>query len=167
MNRCNRCRKEKNDSEFITSRGKPSTRCIGCRKDRTIQARAYYKRWHEVIRRGVNIQYHKNHERFIARNKNARLKRKYGINLDEYEAMMKRQGGMCGICGLTLIEDHEKGFKKMRPCVDHNHKTGKVRGILCRGCNLSLSMVENENFLSKANQYLKQVGEVLDKELTR
>lgn len=56
------------------------------------------------------------------------LKRSYGITHDDYVRMLKAQGGGCDICGL-------KPKKGKHLDVDHNHKTGKVRGILCRYCN--------------------------------
>ena len=53
------------------------------------------------------------------------LKARYGITLEDYEAMFARQGGCCVICG-------ESGHKLV---VDHNHETGKVRALLCHHCN--------------------------------
>lgn len=57
--------------------------------------------------------------------KNADLKAAYGITLKEFEAMLEVQSGKCKICE-----------KPMAPaCVDHCHDTGKIRGLLCSGCN--------------------------------
>lgn len=61
------------------------------------------------------------------------LKRTYGITLADYQAMLERQGGGCGICGGQ--PDKGKGAVKGRFDVDHCHGTGKVRGLLCSGCN--------------------------------
>jgi len=59
------------------------------------------------------------------------LKNQYGMeSIDTYHQMLKQQGEKCAICKKTMD----------RPCVDHNHTTGKVRGILCMQCN---SMVGN------------------------
>ena len=55
----------------------------------------------------------------------ARLRRQYGISAADFAAMWKQQGGTCPICGKKLVRG------KGKACVDHNHKTGEVRGILC------------------------------------
>ena len=141
MDKCNRCNKPKAKDGF--------TRCINCRKDKNKQAKRYYKKWNTLTdeRRAF----------FKRRNRNAALKRKYGISLEVYEEIFASQKGFCGICGQELINNKQKGWGgKREPCVDHDHKTGKVRGILCRGCNLALSMIEDQDFQQKSNQYLSK-----------
>ncbi len=59
--------------------------------------------------------------------------RKYGILLDDYEKMLATQKGHCAICP-------RKPLKK-RLNIDHNHKTGKVRGLLCFPCNYAVGML--------------------------
>ena len=61
----------------------------------------------------------------------AALRNNYGIGLDEWDEMNRCQGGCCAICGLA---------KKLE--VDHNHATGKVRGLLCRPCNHLVGYVD-------------------------
>jgi hypothetical protein len=63
--------------------------------------------------------------------KSSYLKRRFGITLEEYLAMESAQEGLCAICGRP-----EPSGKNM--AVDHCHKTGKVRGLLCHLCNRSL-----------------------------
>jgi hypothetical protein len=55
------------------------------------------------------------------------LRRRYGITPDDYDAMADAQGGVCAICGLPP--------RKGTLDVDHDHATGRVRGLLCRRCN--------------------------------
>ena len=69
------------------------------------------------------------------RTKNNDLKRIYGISLEEHTKMFDEQNGVCYLC-------HKPGdgrWKKL--CVDHDHKTGKVRKLLCRSCNTALGQV--------------------------
>ncbi len=59
----------------------------------------------------------------------SQLKVKYGINLADYERMLNSQNGVCAICGKA---------PESRLVVDHNHETGKIRGLLCSHCNRGL-----------------------------
>ncbi len=59
--------------------------------------------------------------------------KRYGITAEYFNEMYDLQEGRCGIC--------DKPFQK-RPDVDHDHKTGEVRGLLCRGCNVGLGWAE-------------------------
>lgn len=72
--------------------------------------------------------------------------RRYGLTLEQYESMLESQGGVCKICGRPEL------FRMLS--VDHNHNTGKVRGLLCTNCNFKLSVVEDSDFLQKAQRYL-------------
>lgn len=60
------------------------------------------------------------------RSKDARLRARYGITLEMFEAILAAQGNVCAVC-----KEPDKVF-----CVDHNHKTLKIRGIICLNCNL-------------------------------
>lgn len=78
--------------------------------------------------------------------KNNFLKRKYGITLEQYEKMVSDQEGKCAIC---------KEIKKL--VVDHSHKTGTVRDLLCNGCNSVLGHFhENQEVLRNASEYISK-----------
>lgn len=74
------------------------------------------------------------------------LATRYRLTPDQVEEMSKAQGHRCAICS--------KPFKKR--VVDHCHKTKKVRGLLCHGCNIKLPAVENGWFLNAARKYLEK-----------
>jgi hypothetical protein len=83
----------------------------------------------------------------IRHDRRLKLKRKYGMSLEEFDRILAEQGGACAICGQTSNETL---------CVDHCHQTGKVRGLLCRRCNGGLGCYgDNPLFMSKAVAYLK------------
>lgn len=73
---------------------------------------------------------------------------KFGLTLEQYEDMLTAQGGVCKIC-------RQPERTKRRLAVDHNHTTGKVRGLLCAQCNTRLGHLESE-FYVKALAYLKE-----------
>lgn len=74
--------------------------------------------------------------------------KKYGLNKKLYETIFSSQNNCCAICRIS-------GSRPFMG-VDHDHKTGKVRGILCRHCNLGISQLkENIFILKKAIDYLK------------
>ena len=65
--------------------------------------------------------------------KHSEIKYKYGITIDQYNKKLFEQGNCCAICGTDKPGGgHENLY------VDHDHNTGKVRGLLCRNCNLML-----------------------------
>ena len=78
------------------------------------------------------------------------LRRKYDISLVEYDEMLNAQGENCAICGKTPEEEGR------RLAVDHNHKTAKVRGLLCLMCNRYVGHIEGDPALHElAVQYLR------------
>jgi hypothetical protein len=82
--------------------------------------------------------------------RNARLMAKFGIGIEEYDAMLAAQGGHCAICAAVPI-----GRSRRFP-VDHDHATGKIRGILCPAHNRSIGALgDNEAGLQIAMDYVK------------
>jgi len=80
-----------------------------------------------------------------------RLLHNFNISLKEYYRLHIIQKGNCAICGVN-----EKILKKHLG-VDHNHKTGKVRGLLCNRCNVLLGFAtDSKNIFKKAIKYLKR-----------
>jgi Recombination endonuclease VII len=80
---------------------------------------------------------------------NRRLESKYGVTLDQYNQMFIDQKGHCAGCGR-----HQKDLTK-KLCVDHNHASGQVRGLLCGTCNVALGMLrESKQTLSNLIDYL-------------
>lgn len=81
--------------------------------------------------------------------------KKYGMTLDEKQSLLEAQNGVCAICGCA----GESGrWKKLY--IDHDHKTGKVRGMLCERCNFALGHFDDDiSRLERAINYLKKANE--------
>ena len=72
--------------------------------------------------------------------------RKYGITQAVFDEKWTAQNGCCAIC--------EKPFaEQSKACVDHDHKTGQVRDLLCRPCNVALGVADDDPFLAKLVEY--------------
>ena len=81
---------------------------------------------------------------------NFHLKRKYGINKEEYDNLLLLQFNCCAICGKS------SSSYKRKFAVDHDHLTGKVRGLLCVKCNRGLGCFDETPLLfDKAKEYLQ------------
>lgn len=118
------------------------------------KARKYYHS-HAEERRAYARKYRADHphmkrirKQWVSDNsRRSHLKRQYGMIQKEYEEMLEKQNHKCSICA-THIDN---------PCVDHDHKTGKVRGLLCRTCNSGLGhFKDNERILVSAAEYLRR-----------
>lgn len=82
------------------------------------------------------------------------LKNKYGIAIETYNQLLIKQQNSCALCGTTVVGRNQKNF-----CVDHNHETGEIRGLLCFNCNIGLGMFKDSpKLLQRAIQYLEENG---------
>lgn len=80
------------------------------------------------------------------------LKVRYSITIDDYDRMFEEQSGNCAICGLPEVNQ--------RLSVDHDHKTNKVRKLLCGRCNRCLGLVEeSETTLQNMIKYIQECKE--------
>ena len=91
------------------------------------------------------------------RDKNLRYN--YGITLDEYNNILNNQNGKCATCGTTKPGGRKsgRGGKIEVFFVDHNHKTGEVRGLLCNICNRTIGYVnEDVELIQNMIKYVKK-----------
>lgn len=97
-------------------------------------------------RKNIDNKYRKNNPDKI---KDYKLRKKYGITLEEYNKILNQQNSKCSICG-THQDDLTKNL-----VVDHDHCTGKIRGLLCDKCNRGLGHFNDDiKLLRKAVNYL-------------
>ena len=119
------------------------------RNKKTIQAKMAANRKGKEIQAAANTRawYAANTEKAKSTAMRVRFRNAYGIDLSAYESMCGVQKGRCAVCGIR---------PKKRLCVDHCHRTKKVRGLLCRQCNAGIGLLKDDpKILSKAVKYLK------------
>lgn len=162
LKRCARCRQRKP----VTSFGISATRkaglhpyCKDCScayakewrkrnpEKRKAQAARHYQR-HRTRLREERHKWYREHSAEHNRTVNAsRLLRRYGITTDHYAALVAIQDGKCAIC---------QTIPNGRPLeIDHDHGTGRIRGLLCFRCNLALGFLgDNPHLLPNVAAYL-------------
>ena len=103
----------------------------------------------------ANAYARENRKQFPDKWKSADLKKKFGIDINCYNKLLKDQNEVCAICGNpeTIVDNRTKKTRSL--AVDHCHTTKKVRGLLCMGCNQGLgNFRENPEFLAAAITYV-------------
>jgi hypothetical protein len=92
-----------------------------------------------------------------------RTARKYGLSYDDYIEMIKLSNDKCAICNQEEKRRLGKQEKLTQLSIDHNHKNGKVRGLICYGCNLIIGYAEdNIQLLKNAISYLEKHKHFMD-----
>lgn len=87
--------------------------------------------------------YRLNKERLKDRMRESYFKRRYGITVQDYEELLQAQDGKCALCG-GITEANGLLY------VDHSHRTGKVRALLCNSCNVALGLFKDDPALMRA-----------------
>jgi hypothetical protein len=111
------------------------------------RARRYQKKNREALNAAERMRAKRIDVR--ARRRDQHLQRRYGISLAQYNALFAAQNGSCAICGISALETQRVLD------VDHEHKTGTVRGLLCNACNTGLGKFRDApEYLAAALRYL-------------
>ena len=149
---CSTCNVEKGLEGFYKQVGGKYGVGKTCRPCRNIHRR----KWSALNRDRENDTARKWREKNPRRNLNNILVRNFGLKVEQYEKMFKDQNGACAIC-----EKQDTNGKRL--AVDHDHKTGKIRGLLCDRCNRGIGLMqESISSLHNAVRYLEgPTGQVL------
>ena len=105
--------------------------------------KAYDREYHRKRKEQRKAERAANPDKF----KSTEILSKYGISMDDYYLLLGLQGGGCAICGSVDPKFGRKYF-----CVDHDHATQQVRGLLCHSCNLGLGHFQDSSVLLKSAQ---------------
>ncbi len=93
------------------------------------------------------------------RHRDRAIQRRYGISGDEYRKMQAKQNNLCAVCNNPETTKKPSSDLVRDLAIDHCHKTGKVRELLCSGCNTILGRVKEDiHVLYAAIDYLKKHG---------
>lgn len=139
---CPTCKQVKNLSEFSTMKTRSGV-ASHCKKCTSEWGKKYGKTNEGRQKRKALYQKHKEKQL------DQKMRKKFGISLQEYEVMLDKQGRKCMICGRTP-EENGKAL-----AIDHDHKTGKNRALLCSSCNICIGFIEkNALNISKIATYL-------------
>jgi len=160
---CTKCKKEKPLDKFNKNKRGLRAQCAQCDIDYAIQYRAKHRekmnaatrKWYKSNPEKVKAYSQRYREKHLERiqrkqrenNKKYYDKYTYGLEENARLKMYNTQRGQCAICNQPFALD--------KTCVDHDHKTGKIRGLLCYRCNILLAGLDDEEFNRKARAYLK------------
>ncbi len=76
--------------------------------------------------------------------------KKYGITEDDFNSFLRKQGNVCAIC------KQPENVKDRALAIDHDHKTGIIRGLLCGDCNRALGLMQDSpKILRSAAKYIE------------
>ncbi|SRR6266566_4063802 len=80
------------------------------------------------------------------RSRQYKLRSEFGITLKQYDRMLEAQGGVCAVCHQpeTHPDNHSKAKQARRLSIDHDHRTGDVRALLCSSCNVALGRMNED-----------------------
>jgi hypothetical protein len=149
---CSKCKVSKLASDFGKCKNKKNGLKSNCKDCANKSTRNSFNKNKE--------KHYKKHKEYIEQNKNEvtsyrrdwHFKNKYNITLTELDDLRVKQNYSCKLCG-----KHELDTPRKSLCVDHCHKTNKVRGLLCESCNQALGLFyDNINTIEKAAKYLRE-----------
>ena len=151
MKFCSKCKITKEIIEFNKNKKSRDGLSCWCKNCNSIYKKQYHK---------VNVDYcrkyrKENRERIQKYQKEYDLK-KYNLTLEQKNEMLNKQNGCCAICKKpeTAFNSKIKTIKSL--AVDHNHKNGKVRGLLCGNCNIGIGKLKEDiQILKNAIQYIE------------
>lgn len=167
---CTRCREIKDIEEFSPSkRGKDGRRshchrccCIASKEwrnknaDRVRETAASYRKNNpEKVREWAK----RNPDKIKAKSRRQELKRNHNITQEEYEMLLNSQDGKCAIC--ETDKPNCLGVEYLS--VDHDHETGRIRGLLCQNCNMGIGhLKDNCKIVESALVYLKARNSIVN-----
>ena len=111
-----------------------------------------YKKYYQNNKEKIKVKNKKYRDTHKEWKKEYQLKRKYGLSISDFNNMLLAQNMRCAICNEPFDLNNPHSIH-----VDHNHKTGKIRGILCSNCNWAIGYFkDNPEYIDNASKYLRE-----------
>jgi ferredoxin len=136
-------------SDTVKDVGSGSPEPLSLEDERRKKINARRAKWREKNREEYNRKAREWRLNNIDKNRRTVLKQLYDITPEEVEQMEQAQAGLCAIC-------HKKCPTNRRLSIDHDHETGRVRGLLCLKCNVAIGALNTPELLEQAKAYLLQ-----------
>ena len=124
---------------------------IGCSYKIHLLAKKNYRKTHKKEEKERKKKYY---QKYPEKRRENKLKREYGIDVIKYKEFLLKQNDVCAICLKPEKTKHQNGkIKKLS--IDHDHKTGKIRGLLCYRCNVGIGLFgDDPQLCDNAKKYL-------------
>ena len=153
---CNTCLNSKELSSFYLKKKKYyRNKCKECCKKEMVVYNRSWRRLNKQKDRGYHKKYEtSNKERLSLLARERKLKREFGLSELDYQTMLSNQSNGCFICKAIPTT-------KRRLSVDHDHITGKIRGLLCWPCNFSLGLLKEDK--QRLNNMINYINLFKDK----
>lgn len=147
---CTGCKEVKPVGEFHVSATKPNGRVVYQPRCKVCYNAHYISKWHKKDDLDKRKELFKRKEKYNSDwFKSYRLATKYNLTVEQFQQMQADQDGKCAICITPITGSAVR--------VDHCHKTGKTRDLLCHNCNTLLGHAKDDvNILKNAIEYLKK-----------
>lgn len=157
MKYCSGCDEDLELSAFGKDKYRKDGLTSKCKKCRNKHNREYCKKNPEMKKKHNDLRVEWRKEYYATpenklKLRNAHLKSNYNLTHDDYCVIIEKQNGVCKICEKFRLQQNKEYM-----AIDHCHKTGKVRGILCAWCNKALGAFnDNIEHLKNAIKYLEE-----------
>lgn len=153
--KCPQCKEIKEREQFFYNGRAKDKMSIWC-KICDMEASAQWAKDNREQSNGIKKKWQRENPDVV---RNARYIREYGITLVQYNIMLKDQNFVCKICKKPETRKKRKSNEVKELAVDHNHVTGKVRGLLCDNCNQAIGLMRDKPHVAfNASLYLRDLS---------
>lgn len=156
MKQCVKCIENKPYTDFAVDKHNKDGYTYNCKKCRALAAKLHPSNSKES-RDKKNLKHKEKRKEYYSKPENKlkfkdqTLRRTFGIGIEDYNILFINQNGLCAICNNPQVSTRNKSL-----AIDHSHKSGKIRGLLCDNCNRAIGLLKDDiAILKSAIRYLE------------